>query len=112
MKKKQLILMVLIFQLIIVNIKVNAYYFNKDSKFLILYGINVANGEKGFYLYDKDNQAITKYNDEYIKVLTAKNELYSYIILGFSSILIILIIIIIIICFKKGNKKNKKKKKK
>ncbi len=94
------------------NIKVNAYYFNKDSKFLILYGINVANGEKGFYLYDKDNQAITKYNDEYIKVLTAKNELYSYIILGFSSILIILIIIIIIICFKKGNKKNKKKKKK
>lgn len=90
--------------------------FNEDSRFAILYGMNIETGEKSFYQYDTIDQTIIKYNDEYINSLIEKNELYSYIIIGFSVILVLLFLIIIFRKPKKAKdkkalKKDKKKKK-
>ena len=90
------------------GIKVEGYTFSDTSRFIVFYGINIENGEKDFYLYDKNNQSLNKYNDEYINVLLEQNRLYTYIIFGFSGILFLLIIILIIVS-SKGKKKKKKK---
>ena len=91
-------------QIKIGDLEIPAYYLSNDSRFAIIHGINVENGEEGFFKYDKETQSFLKYDDEMINKLLEQNELYSYIIIGFSGILLIMFILLI--------KKNKKKKKK
>lgn len=91
------------------GVKVDGYYYTKDSDYVIIYGINVETGDKGFYMYDKKMQSLIKYNDEYIIDLNKKIELYSYIIIGFSGVFILMIIITIALAKKRsGKKKNQK----
>ena len=59
------------------GVKVDGYYYTKDSDYVIIYGINVETGDKGFYMYDKKMQSLIKYNDEYIIDLNKKIELYT-----------------------------------
>ena len=54
------------------GVKVDGYYYTKDSDYVIIYGINVETGDKGFYMYDKKMQSLIKYNDEYIIDLSKK----------------------------------------
>lgn len=89
------------------GLKLKGYRLNNNSRFLIIYGMNVETGEKGFYTYDKKDQNVMKYNDEYIKILLAKEKTYSYIVLTFSAIFVIMLVIIA--SSKKSNKKLKKK---
>ena len=91
------------------GVKVDGYYYTKDSDYVIIYGINVETGDKGLYMYDKKMQSLIKYNDEYIIDLSKKIGLYSYIIIGFSGVFILMIIIMIALAKKKsGKKKNQK----
>ena len=91
------------------GVKVDGYYYTKDSDYVIIYGINVETGDKGFYMYDKKMQSLIKYNDEYIIDLSKKIELYSYIIIGFSGVFILMIIIMIALAKKKSGKQKKQK---
>lgn len=88
------------------DIEVEGYSYSKSSNFVIIYGVNVETGDKGFYMYDKKMQTLISYNDEYITDLNKKVELYTYIIFGFIGVLILLFIILIAVI----SKKNKKKK--
>lgn len=91
------------------GVKVDGYYYTNDSDYVIIYGINVETGDKGFYMYDKKMQSLIKYNDEYIIDLNKKIELYSYIIIGFSGVFILMIIIMIALAKKKSGKQRKQK---
>lgn len=91
------------------DIDVDGFYLNEDSDFVIIYGVNVETGDKGFYMYDKKMQTIIRYNDEYNKIFEEKINLYTYIIIGFISLSLLMLIIIIVLLTKKG-KKNKNKK--
>lgn len=91
------------------GVKVDGYYYTKDSDYVIIYGINVETGDKGFYMYDKKMQSLIKYNDEYIIDLNKKIELYSYIIIGFSGVFILMIIIMIALAKKRSGKQKKQK---
>lgn len=91
------------------GVKVDGYYYTKNSDYVIIYGINVETGDKGFYMYDKKMQSLIKYNDEYIIDLNKKIELYTYIIIGFSGVFILMIIIMIALAKKKSGKKKKQK---
>lgn len=91
------------------GVKVDGYYYTNDSDYVIIYGINVETGDKGFYMYDKKMQSLIKYNDEYIIDLNKKIELYSYIIIGFSGVFILMIIIMIALAKKKSGKQKKQK---
>lgn len=91
------------------DIDVDGFYLNEDSDFVIIYGVNVETGDKGFYMYDKKMQTIIRYNDEYNKIFEEKINLYTYIIIGFISLsLLMLIIIIVLLTKRKKNGKNKK----
>lgn len=96
--------------IIINDVKVDGYYYTKDSDYVIIYGVNVETGDKGFYMYDKKMQSLIKYNDEYVTDLNKKIELYTYIIIGFSGVFILMIIIMIALAKKKTGKKNKNKR--
>ena len=50
------------------DIEVPAYYTSSDSRYAIIYGINVETGEEGFFKYDKTDQSIQKYDDEMINL--------------------------------------------
>lgn len=91
------------------GVKVNGYYYTKDSNYVIIYGVNVETGDKGFYMYDKKMQSLINYNDEYAVDLNKKIELYTYIIFGFSGVFVLMIIILVALVSKKGKKKNKNK---
>jgi hypothetical protein len=91
------------------EIEIPAYVYKDDSNFAVIYGENTQNGDVGFYLYDKKNNSVTKYNDEYILDLENKNKLYFYLLIAFSVILLIFIIVLIKLLSKK-NKHNKKEK--
>ena len=91
------------------DIEVKSFYVNDDSRFAIIYGINVETGEEGFFKYDKNDQTAIKYDDEMINVLNEKINLYTYIIFGF--ICLFVLMFIILICALKGKKKHKSKNK-
>ncbi|MDE6284861.1 MAG: cadherin-like beta sandwich domain-containing protein, partial [Bacilli bacterium] len=90
------------------GVTVDGYYYDESSRFVIVYGVNVETGEKGFYMYDKESQAFIKYNDEYTLELKEKIDLYSKIIIGFSGIFVLFLLILI---FRKPRKKKKKQEK-
>lgn len=93
------------------DIDVEGFYLNEDSDFLVIYGVNVETGDKGFYMYDKKMQTLIKYNDELSSLLSEKIKLYTYIIIGFISLSVVMLIIIIVLVCKKGKKKKRGKDK-
>ena len=88
-----------------------AFKFNENSKYYVIYGTNIETGEKGLYLYDEVNNTFSGYDEEYINYLKEQNEVYLYVIIAFGSGLFLSIICIIILLSKKSNKKKKRKNK-
>ena len=91
------------------DIVVKSFYVGDDSRFAIIYGINVETGEEGFFKYDKIDQSAIKYDDEMINTLNEKINLYTYIIFGFIGLFVLMFIILI--CALRGKKKHKNKNK-
>ncbi len=93
------------------DMDVEGFYLSEDSDFVIIYGVNVETGDKGFYMYDKKMQTLIKYNDELSSLLNEKIKLYTYIIIGFISLSVVMLIIIIVLVCKKSKKKKRGKDK-
>lgn len=85
------------------GIDYNAYKFSNNSKYYVIYGIDIATGEKGLYIYDLVHKTISGYDTEYIDYLKSQNELYLYVIISFGIGLLLAIICILLL------NKNKKK---
>ncbi len=90
--------------------EVEVYSYNDKSDFVIIYGINIETGEKDFYVYDKKNQIISRYDEEPIQDLNEKLTLYTYFIFGFIGLSLVMFITLIFVITKKSKKKNKNKK--
>lgn len=88
----------------------NAYKVDKDSKFAIVYGIDVATGEKNLYQLDLENNTIQLFNKDYEKILDKYNQM-GYIILGVLGGVIFLEFIIILLSRGRNKKIVKKIKK-
>lgn len=89
---------------------INAYKTSPGSSYALLYGMNVATGEKNYYLYESTENTIQIYNTEEIDELNKKIDIYTYIIiglLGFSFVL--LISLIISVCRKDKTSKEQRK---
>ena len=86
--------------------ELNAYQIREKSKDYIVYGTNIVTGEKAFYVYDKDNQTISLFNNEDLDYIYKDISFYKmicYILVG----LLFLSIIIIILINKSKRKLNK-----
>jgi len=89
------------------GIEYQAFRFSKTSKYYVVYGINVENGEKGLYVYDSVNKTFSGYDTELIDYLKNQNKIYLYVIIAFGSGLFLSLICIILLS-KRKKKINKK----
>ena len=85
--------------------KVDALVVKSNSRFAIVYGVNVITGEKGYYKYDLDGKTISRYDDEMILLLQNKNKTISYIMLGASVAAGVFFILTIALAVANGRKK-------
>lgn len=87
--------------------EVTVYKIKDNSKYALLYALNVETGKENWYVYNQDEHTIQIYNTEELELLEQESEKYFMIGIALGGIsLVLLIILIIVIC-----KKNKKKEK-
>ncbi len=85
--------------------RLEVYKLNKNSKYGLIYGINVETGEKNIYKYDSKENTVQIYEREEAKKLEKTLEEYKLVILGLMGFSVLLVLIIIIILIFKKNKK-------
>ena len=61
--------------------KIKALVVSNSSSYAIVYGIDLASGEKAYYEYNLKDKTIAKYNDELIIKLQNQNQKISYIMI-------------------------------
>ena len=72
-----------------------AYKYNDTSRFALVYGTNIDNGNTGYYIYDNLESSLQRYDDELIKNLDDENSKLMKIvyILGATSIGLLVLLI-------------------
>lgn len=96
------------YKTVIKNTKLDIYKISKKEKIGIIYGVNVATGHKGYYLYDKEEDTLSRYYNKEIDVIKKKYEKandFLMIIIGATSSIIIIMIIISLIMNKRKTKR-------
>lgn len=83
-----------------------AYKIKDNSKYALIYAMNVETGEEHTYMYDSKEDTVQIYNDELINKLQEENSLYLKILIGASVGLVLSIGIIIFILIKNRKKKS------
>ncbi len=87
--------------------KVNAYKLKEDSKYALIYGMNVETGVSNFYLYNSDENTLQIYFQEEVELLEQEKEKYQLIGLCLGGGCLFLFFILIIVLCKKGKKKDR-----
>ena len=75
---------------------IKAYQIQKGSKDYIIYGRNVSTGQRNYYVYDKDNNTISLFNESDFNYLFNKDNIYKTLTYAFSSLIFIEFIIILL----------------
>lgn len=99
-----------IFKIKINDSSVEALKILKSSNYSILYGTNITDGTKGYYMYDEKNNSLVRFNDDLDNKLREEIKLKNTIILAISSVLGVLFILVVVLLISNA-KKNKVMKK-
>lgn len=87
--------------------KIDYYKIKGSHKVGLIYGTNVKNGNTGYYVYDKNEETLSKYYDEEINIYKEMSQKYkSYLMFTLGGIALISILLIIKSI---QNSKNKRK---
>lgn len=101
------------------NRKVTAYKFKENSRFAIVYALNLETGEYNYYSYDTKEESFQIWNREEIDSLKKEKDNYYYVIIGLSGVVFVLFMMFVITLKKKrkykkiikrANEKREKKK--
>lgn len=90
--------------MIINDINVDIYKMDDNSKYGLIYGMNVQTGEKNIYEFDEVENTVQRYNSDKINQLEKENKILLLTIIGVLSAILISVIIIIIVQKKKKHK--------
>lgn len=77
------------------NVEYNVFRSDDQSKILIVYGINLENGKKDFYVYDTVNKTFSTYEKNQVSNLNNLNNTYLYVIIAFGIALLLSLVCII-----------------
>lgn len=86
--------------------RITAYKLKNNSKYALIYAMNIETGKTNIYMYDSKEDTVQIYNDEHINELVSENEFYLKILIGISAGVVLSIGIIIFLLIK--NRKLKK----
>ena len=89
--------------------RVEGYKYKSNSQFYLIYGMNSETGEKGFYMFDKKEGTVQRFNDEIADIYKDKADLYFMILMIVSGIVGVAIVAtaVVLIVRTKKRKKNK-----
>ena len=87
------------------NEEIKAYKYSNISKFALMYGMNIETGEIHTYMYDANEDTLQIYNDEIIKELEEKNNIYFIFAIVEASIVVVLLIIMSVMIIKNNKAK-------
>lgn len=93
------------------DIKIDCFRLHKDSKYAVIYGMNVESGETGFYTYEESEGTIQKYTDEIASDYQNEIKKLKQFIVLLGGIILLLSIILIAVASIKTKQKAKSKKK-
>ena len=83
------------------NTDVDIYKLSKRDKIGLIYGINVATGNKGYYVYDKEESTLSRYYNKEVDVVKRKyertNDIMMVIVGAFSGVIILFLVISLIV---------------
>lgn len=85
--------------------EVDIYKIKKSHKVGLIYGVNTASGNTGYYVYDKNEETLSKYYDEEISIYQEENQKLKNIIMLLIGSFSLVVIICIIISLVKSKKK-------
>ncbi len=88
------------------NVALEGLTNQKNSRFNLIYGLNVETNEKGFYLYDNKDSALIKYDNSLVIELEEQNKIIMLVAVIFLAVNVICFIVIIVLI----NSKKKKQK--
>lgn len=86
---------------------VDVYKTNEKEEFSLIYGINVATGNKAFYQYDEKEKTIARYNDKELSIYKKTNEDYRKYIILLIGVTLLVIIVTIIVSLTKSKKRKR-----
>ena len=89
------------------NSKVDIYKINKKDNTGLIYGINVATGNKSYYIYDKEEETLARYYDKEINIYKKINEDYRKYILILAGATLVVLIVSLIVALTKSKKSKK-----
>jgi len=93
------------------DIPIPCFKLDKNSKYAVIYGMNVESGETGFYTYEESEGTIQKYTDEIANSYQDQIKKQQQFIFLLGGIILVLSIILIIVASMKTKKKSKTKSK-
>ena len=76
------------------NEEVDGYFLAINSPYRLVYAINMANGEKGFYQYDIDQNTFQRFNNIQVNVYIELLKKLEIILIALASVILIMFIII------------------
>ncbi len=77
------------------GVKYNVFKTDENSKYYVVYGINVETGKKDLYSYDSVSKTFSLYNKVEAKEIKDLSNLYLYVIIAFGACLFLSIICVI-----------------
>ncbi len=93
-------------------VEVPCYKYSENSRFVVVYGMNIETGEYDYYSYDTKGQTFQIWNQEEINALKEDQKIYLYACIAFGGGLIFAFLLILCLLKKKGKKKKIHKKEK
>lgn len=94
------------------NINLEIYKLNEKESQGLIYGTSVGSGYQGFFIYDKEEETLSRYYDEEVKIYKNRiNNYKNYIMIGVGIVSAIIIIVVVISLLKGRNKRRKNKRK-
>jgi len=87
---------------------VDIYKIKKSHKVGLIYGINTANGNTGYYVYDKNEETLSKYYDEEISIYKNENTKLKNIIMILVGSFSFVVIVCLIVSLVKSKRKKRR----
>lgn len=81
-----------------------------NSRFILIYGVNLANNNEGFYVYDNYESTLQRYDSSVIDTYQEKQNQLTYVIYILIASNVLLIVLLLVSLFTKSKKKNISKK--
>ena len=85
-------------------------YRMSNSRFLLIYGVNLVNNNKGFYVYDNYENTLQRYDSSVIDELNSKIDRMTYIVYVLGTSTLVFVILLFISLYIRSNKQNKEDK--